>query len=501
VVDDDADVQQAARLFLGRHRFSVSTAAQPAQIWTVLAGAPVDVIVLDLNFSRGAVSGAEGFACLAEIMAHDPHAVVVVVTGHSGINIAVQAMRAGAADFIMKPWNNARLLATLDAALDLRRRRVNGAGVIADIGGPDDDILLGESAAMERVRELIRRAAPTQASVLILGEAGTGKSLVARTLHRQSSRAAGPFVRLDLPALTDEDALEGLADARGGTLVLDEVCALSPPLQSRLLTLLDAGHIQARLVATTRRPRSELGLREDLLVRLNTVEIALPPLHTRGDDAAGLAEHFLRAFAHRHGRPQKPLSPEALDVIVKTRWPGDVRGLRQAMERCVIFADGDRYEPDDIHGALASRDLSPPEPSASLTETERALVTAALKRASFNVSHAAKALGLTRAAPLSAHGQIWALIGPPRRPGRDRWGPPRFRPWCSCAAPSRFWLCRAACTPVAWSAPWRGFGWRLGPARGPRRPAGALACVRRSPARPARRICSPICWTRRPPRF
>ncbi len=398
VVDDDADVQQAARLFLGRHGFSVSTVAQPSQIWTVLAGSPVDVILLDLNFSRGAVSGAEGFACLAEIMAHDPKAVVIVVTGHSGVNIAVQAMRAGAADFIMKPWNNARLLATLDAALALRRRRLGAA----DVAGADDDLLLGESAAMERVRELVRRAAPTQASVLIFGEAGTGKSLVARTLHRQSPRAAAPFVCLDLPALTEEAAPDtlfatALAEARAGTLVLDEVSALAPALQSRLLAALDAGQLHARLIATTRRPRSGLKLREELLLRLNTVEIALPPLRAREDDARLIAEQVLRLFASRHGRPQKPLSPEALDVIADTRWPGEVRGLRQAMERCVIFSDGDRYEAADVRAALTSRDVNV-EPSASLAETERALVAAALKRASFNVSHAAKALGLTRAA-------------------------------------------------------------------------------------------------------
>jgi DNA-binding NtrC family response regulator len=398
VVDDDADVQQAARLFLGRHGFVVSTAAQPSQIWPVLAGAPVDVILLDLNFSRGAVSGAEGFACLAEIMAHDPKAVVVVVTGHSGINIAVQAMRAGASDFVMKPWNNARLLAILDAALDMRRRRIDGAGAVVDIAGAEDDILLGESAAMERVRELIRRAAPTQASVLIFGEAGTGKSLIARTLHRQSSKAAGPFVCLDLSALTDEAALDALADVRGGTLVLDDVSALKPLLQSRLLAMLDAGQLPARLIATTRLTRGELKLRDELLLRLNTVEIALPPLRAREDDARGLAEHFLRAFATRHGRPQKPLSPEALDLIAETRWPGEVRGLRQAMERCVIFADGDRYEAADVHAAAQAFSDASGAPPQRLADSERAMVTAALKRASFNVSHAAKALGLTRAA-------------------------------------------------------------------------------------------------------
>ncbi len=399
VVDDDADVQQAARLLLGRHGFRVSAAAQPAQVWSMLAQTPVDVILLDLNFARGAVSGAEGFACLAEIMAHDPKAVVVVVTGHSGVNIAVQAMRAGASDFVMKPWNNARLLATLDAALDLRRRRMGDGAPIPDGAGAEDDILLGASAAMDRVRELIRRAAPTLASVFIVGEAGTGKSLVARTLHRQSPRAGDPLVCLDLPALTDAEALDALAGVRGGVLVLDEVSALSAALQSRLLAMLEAGKIDARLIATTRRPRRELDLREALLLRLNTVEIPLLPLGDREDDARGLAEHFLRLFAHRHGRPQKPISPEALDAIAAMRWPGEVRGLRQAMERCVIFSDGARYEAADLEAALASSDVnSAVAPPASLAETERALVAAALKRASFNVSHAAKALGLTRAA-------------------------------------------------------------------------------------------------------
>jgi DNA-binding NtrC family response regulator len=360
----------------------------------------VDVILLDLNFARGAVSGAEGFACLAEIMAHDPGAVVVVVTGHSGVNIAVQAMRAGASDFVMKPWNNARLLTTLDAALDLRRRRLEGAaGSISDGTGSDEDILLGESAAMERVRELIRRAAPTQASVLIFGEAGTGKSLVARTLHRQSPRAGGALVCLDLPAMSDDAVVDALAEARGGTLVLDEVSALSAPLQSRLLARLEAGKVDARLIATTRRPRGELKLREALLLRLNTVEIALPPLSGREDDARLIGAHYLRLFANRHGRPQKPLSPEALDALDAIRWPGEVRGLRQAMERCVIFSDGARYEAADLHAALASSEVSLTlATTASLAETERALVAAALKRASFNVSHAAKALGLTRAA-------------------------------------------------------------------------------------------------------
>jgi DNA-binding NtrC family response regulator len=367
VVDDDADVQQAAGLLLGRHGFHVSMAAQPAQLWSVLAGTPVpgpvDVILLDLNFSRGAVSGAEGFDCLAQIMAHDASAVVVVVTGHSGINIAVQAMRAGASDFVMKPWNNARLLATLEVALALRRRRLDdaqapGGRAGAEAAGGDENLLLGESAAMDRVRALIRRAAPTQASVLIWGAAGTGKSLIARTLHRQSPRAGGPFVCVDLFALSSDE---------GGPIGRD-------------------------------------GVRADLLFRLNTVEIAVPPLGARDGHGVGdarlLAEHFLRLFADRHGRPQKPLSPQAAEAITATTWPGEVRGLRQAMERCVIFSDGLVYEAADVHaqGMVPAGDPTAVDPSPSLADTERALVAAALNRAGFNVSHAAKALGLTRAA-------------------------------------------------------------------------------------------------------
>ena len=309
----------------------------------------------------------------------------------------------------------------------MRRRRVGGAGLaslgapsasVAEAAKPDEDILLGESLAIAGVRALIRRAAPTQASVLICGEAGTGKSLIARTLHRQSPRAAGPFICLDLLALTAEGEAEGttataalfgdaggrgaLADAQGGVLVLDEVAALAPTLQSRLLAALEAGRIDARLIATTRRPRGALNLRQELLGRLNTVEMALPPLRARGEDAAIIAEHFLRLFASRHGRPQKSLSAEAVEAIVETGWPGEVRGLRQAMERCVIFSDGARYEADEIRAAASALSDRPAEAlapsSLSLAETERALVAAALKRASFNVSHAAKALGLTRAA-------------------------------------------------------------------------------------------------------
>ncbi|MGC1301588.1 MAG: response regulator, partial [Caulobacteraceae bacterium] len=212
-VDDDADVQKAARLLLERHGLRLSAASHPGEAWSVLAAERVDVVLLDLNFTRGATSGEEGFRHLAEIMAHDPDAVVVVVTGHSGVNVAVAAMRAGASDFVTKPWSNARLLATLETALELRRRRREAAALRAENAALNREVwgqgeswtgdapLLGDSPAIGRVRDLIRRAAPTDAPVLIYGEPGTGKSLMARTLHRQSTRAAGPFVPVDLGAL------------------------------------------------------------------------------------------------------------------------------------------------------------------------------------------------------------------------------------------------------------------------------------------------------------
>jgi DNA-binding NtrC family response regulator len=205
-VDDDADVLKAADLLLTRHGLRMTGVREPNALWSVMAAEPVDVILLDLNFSRGAVSGEEGFRRLHEIMAHDPDAVVVVVTGHSGVNVAVAAMRAGASDFVTKPWSNARLIATLETALELRRRRreatalkAENAALHREVWGQSDgwdaeSVLLGDSPAIERARDLIRRAAPTDAPVLIYGPPGTGKSLMARGLHRHSPRANGPFV-------------------------------------------------------------------------------------------------------------------------------------------------------------------------------------------------------------------------------------------------------------------------------------------------------------------
>ena len=412
-VDDDEDVLKSAALLLGRRGFRLLGARTPAEAWSVLAAEAVDAILLDLNFSRGATSGDEGFRCLAEILAHDPQAVVVIVTGHSGINIAVSAIRAGASDFVMKPWSNERLVATITDAVALsRRRRQPPVGAAAEPPG-DEGLILGESPAMQRVRDLIRRAAPTSASILIYGEAGTGKSLAARSIHKQSGRSQDAFITADLAGPADslpsslfgrDHGAEGSLSANGeASLFLDEVGALTPALQSRLLGSLEA-YPNLRLIAATRRRREDLlgsgGLRDDLLSRLNTVEISLPPLRDRGADILLLAEHYLRLFARRYGRTQKPLSPEAARQITGNPWPGNVRALRQAMERAVILNEADSYGPADFAPAEPARSeaAAPADPDLNLARTERALVAAALKRNGFNVSHAARELGLTRAA-------------------------------------------------------------------------------------------------------
>ena len=410
-VDDDADVQRSAAMLLPRRGFALLSARNPQEAWSLLATGPVDVILLDLNFTAGATSGAEGFSLLQALIAHDPDMIVVIVTGHSGINIAVAAMRAGAADFVMKPWSNERLVTTLNEAVALRQRRrgdrLGHTPPNASVPERDETPVIGESPVMRRVLELMRRTAATDAPILLIGEAGTGKSLMAHTIHRLSPRAAHPLVTID-PAAVWETGETGFAAAfealdGAGTLFLDEVGSLTPPLQARLLGLLQA-HPTLRLIAATRQARDLLqgGLQPDLLYRLNTVELALPPLRERGGDVRLLAAHYLRLFARRYGRNAMTFSPEAEAAVGTGLWPGNVRALRQSVERAVVLAQHDILSPEDIPLAAPLPDglatALPGHGDLNLSRSEKAIVEAALKRHNFNVSHAAKELGLTRAA-------------------------------------------------------------------------------------------------------
>jgi DNA-binding NtrC family response regulator len=392
VIDDDPDIAKAARLLLERHGMRVSTATNPEAAWVLLAGEPIDVILLDLNFARGRTTGEEGFAMLDRLIAADARAVVIVVTGHSGIAVAVRAMRSGATDFVIKPWNNERLLTTVERGLALRRAKLESAATPP----VHDGILLGESAGITRARDLIARVAPTAAPILIHGAAGTGKTLIARLAHQASPHAGLPFVSLDAEAADASVIAERTATAAGGMLVIDHIDRLPRALNGVLLSALDG----IRVIATTRLDRSGVreAIGEDLLDQVGTIGVALPPLVDRAGDAVLLARHFLALFAYRHGKPLKPLDADAVQAIAADRWPDNVRGLRQATERAILLGSGETYAIGDF---TLSADTAEPRslaPDLSLARNEETLITAALERHAFNVSRAAAQLGLTRAA-------------------------------------------------------------------------------------------------------
>lgn len=392
VIDDDPDIAKAARLLLERHGMRVSTAANPEAAWVLLAGGPIDVILLDLNFARGRTTGEEGFAMLDRLIAADARAVVIVVTGHSGIAVAVRAMRSGATDFVIKPWNNERLLTTVERGLALRRAKLETAAT----SPVHDGILLGESAGIARARDLVARVAPTAAPILIHGAAGTGKTLIARLVHQASPNASLPLITVDAEAADAAVIAQQTTAAAGGLLVIDHIDRLPRALNGVLLSALDG----IRVIATTRLDRTGVrgAIGEDLLDRVGTIEIALPPLVDRAGDAVLLARHFLALFAYRHGKPLGPLDADAVQAIAADRWPDNVRGLRQTMERAVLLGDGETYAIGDLLGSPGTAEPQSLAPDLSLARNEETLITAALERHAFNVSRAAAQLGLTRAA-------------------------------------------------------------------------------------------------------
>jgi two-component system, NtrC family, response regulator HydG len=438
VVDDEEDILQAARLLLKRHFGSVQTLRDPSSLPERLRQNAFDVLLLDMNFAAGADDGSEGLKWLSAVLLLDPQAVVVLVTAHSGVELAVQAMKKGAADFVTKPWDNDRLLATLLAAVNLRQSRLEAAelrnrnrGLAAATRTESE--MIGTSAAALRVFDTLRRAAPTDANVLILGENGTGKELVAREVHRHSHRAEEVFLRVDLGALspqlfeselfghrrgafTDakEDRIGLFRAAAGGTLFLDEIGNLPLHLQSKLLTALERREIvpvgtnkpepiDVRLVCATNLAPEQLAdpdrFREDLLYRINTVEIALPPLRERREDIPLLLHHFIAMYAQKYNFPAKRLSAAALDELTAYAWPGNVRALRHAVERAVIFSQGPVFETADFSLAPA-RSGSAARVSvetSKLDAVEKSAIVQALEQHQGNVSRAAEALGLTRA--------------------------------------------------------------------------------------------------------
>jgi DNA-binding NtrC family response regulator len=442
VVDDDPDILLSARLLLRELFDDVATFQSPDEALAAIDGDAPDVILLDANFGRGATNAAEGFHWLGEMLKRDPQAVVVMITAHGGVQIAVEAMKRGATDFVSKPWSNERLLATVRTAAALRTSRQAAAterrravAITAPAAGGETP-LLGDSPAMHRVYSLVERAAPTEANVLILGENGTGKELVAREIHRRSRRAEGVMVAVDLGAVAEnlfESELFGhvkgaFTDARadrigrmqaadGGTLFLDEVGNLPLHLQPKLLTALEQRQvvpvggnrpvpIDVRVVAATNLPPERLGdetrFRQDLLFRLNTVEIELPPLRERHDDIPILVRHYLALYSKKYSRPERELPSEVLAALQDYDWPGNVRALRHAAERAVILAADGAFTVEDF--SLARGSTRPaaagPRPAGhdlNLERVEKQMVEQALKKHHYNISLAAQELGLTRA--------------------------------------------------------------------------------------------------------
>jgi DNA-binding NtrC family response regulator len=434
VADDQPDILQALRLLLKSEGYAAVTVTSPGAVLAELERGDFDTILMDLNYTRDTTSGREGMDLLYRIRLLDATVPVVVMTAFGSVEGAVEAMRRGARDYIEKPWDNARLMATLRTQVELGRalrrgqRLENENRALRREGFP---VLIAESPAMQPVLRLMERVGPADANTLILGEHGTGKDVVAQWLHAASPRAARPFVTVNLGGLPEglfESELFGhvkgaFTDAKsdrmgrfeladGGTLFLDEIANIGPGQQARLLRVLQTGamervgssktrQVDARVLSATNADlAAEVAagrFREDLLYRLNTIELRLPPLRERREDIAPLALHFLHRHAERYRKPASEIEPAALEVLQRAPWPGNVRELDHAVERAVLLSDGPRLTLADFNLAVAAGATTRLE-DLTLEEVERVLIQKALARAGGNVSEAAKSLGLSRSA-------------------------------------------------------------------------------------------------------
>ena len=437
IIDDDEDVLQAARLYLKQHLSIVHTEKNPQLVPALLQHESYDVILLDMNFTQDVTSGREGFHWLDKILEIDPSAVVVLITAYGDVEMAVRAIKEGAADFVLKPWRNEKLLATISSAMNLKKSRIEldhlrsrQKQLSADLDQPFHDFI-GYSPAIQKIFTAIEKVGKTDANVLILGENGTGKELVARALHRQSSRANEVFISVDMGALTETlfeselfghvkgaftDAKEEHAGrfevASGGTLFLDEIGNLPLPLQAKLLTVLENREVtrigsnkprsvDIRLICATNKNIHEMvrheEFRDDLLYRINTVEIHLPSLRERVEDIPLLMEHFLNIYCKKYQLTMKRIHPATQKKLLKYHWPGNVRELQHAIERAVIMSDSAILQPDDF--LIIPREKKEDGlvfDEYNLEDVEKMVIRKTLQKHDGNVSHAAKELGLTR---------------------------------------------------------------------------------------------------------
>ena len=434
VADDQAHILEALRLLLKPEGYELEMVRTPALVLEALAHDSFDGVLVDLNYTRDTTSGQEGLELVARVKEIDAQVPIVVMTAWGNIDLAVEAMRRGAGDFIQKPWENARLLSVLRTQMELHRSQKKAQWLEAEnrilrAGGTPD--FIASASSMRPVVETMARVGPSDANVLITGEHGTGKEVVAQTLHRLSSRTDRALVAVNtgaLPEGTFESELFGhvkgaFTDARtdrigrfelanGGTLFLDEIASIPVRQQAKLLRVLETGEMERvgssktqkvnvrMLSATNADLHTECAagrFREDLLFRLNTVEIHLPPLRERREDIPALAAHFLARHGARYRRALQGFEPTALQTMLQYGWPGNVRELDHTIERAVLMARGDRIEAADL-GLGGQRGAAPNLDELSLEAVEAILIRKALARSGGNVSHAAEALGLSRGA-------------------------------------------------------------------------------------------------------
>ncbi len=438
IADDQREIREALRLLLKGEGYDTETASSPAEVIRAVTSRELDAVLMDLNYTRDTTSGQEGLDLLGRLRALDETLPVIVITAWASVSLAVEVMRQGARDFVEKPWDNTRLISILRTQVELGRALRRGERLEAEnelLRQDGHSALVAQSPEMRPILELIERVGPSEANVLITGENGTGKGVVARALHAVSARASRPLVTVNTGGLSEtifESELFGhvrgaFTDAKadrvgrfeladGGTLFLDEIANITLPQQARLLRVLETGEFERVGSSKTRRAdvrilsatNANLGdgvgagrFRRDLLFRLNTVEIPLPPLRSRRVDVVPLAELFLAEHARRYRKPLRGFEEGALSALLAHPWPGNVRELSHAVERGVLMAAGERVRARDL-GLQASSTSGGPGGNVledlPLEDVERVLIQKALARYGGNVSQAAHALGLSRSA-------------------------------------------------------------------------------------------------------
>lgn len=435
IVDDNEDVLFALNLLLEPYTEKIKVATTPDRIEYFMTTFHPDLILLDMNFSRDAISGQEGFESLKQILQIDPQAIVIFMTAYADTDKAVRAIKAGATDFIPKPWEKDKLLATLTSGMRLRQSQQEVSilkeqvEVLSGQNTSENDII-GESSVMQEVFTTINKLSNTDANILILGENGTGKDVIARLIYRCSPRYGKPFVTIDLGSIPEQlfeselfgfekgafnDAKKSKAGrmevATNGTLFLDEIGNLSLPMQSKLLTAIEKRQISrlgstqtvpidVRLICATnadiRQMVEDGNFRQDLLYRINTIEIHIPPLRERGNDIILLADHFLDRYTRKYKKKIHGLTREAKNKLLKYAWPGNVRELQHTIERAVILGDGSMLKPENFLFHTTSKQKKEEEVILNLEQLERQAIEKALRISNGNISRAAEYLGITR---------------------------------------------------------------------------------------------------------